>query len=171
MSSVEEPSPVDNGTIRNVKEKDDETNEFDTQEHGSDTEEESEGYEQDSVPTSDMHAATQRSGKGETACANGNGNGKLASAQDEHRAEEEDEEEDDDDDDDDEGDEEDDDDDEEYEPALKYDLLGGSTSTLLEKDSASTLAVSAKHLVSNSSQQLLLSYLRSAFRLWRPIAV
>lgn len=153
MSSVEEPSPVDNGTIRNVKEKDDETHEGDTQEHGSDTEDESEGSEQDSVSTSDRHAATQRSGKGETAHVNGNG--KLANAQNEHSAEEDDEEEEEDDD---EGDEEDDDEDEEYEPALKYDLLGGSTSTLLEKDSASTLAVSAKHLVSIGSQELLLLY-------------
>lgn len=163
MSFIEEPSPVDNGTIRNVKEKDDEV---DTQEHGSDTEEESEGSDQDSVSTSDGRVATQRSGKGEAAHVNGNG--KLASAQNEHSAEEDDEEEEDDDD---EGDEEDDDDDEEYEPALKYDLLGGSTSTLLEKDSASTLAVSAKHIVSIGSQERLLLYLRPFCRLWRPIVV
>lgn len=163
MSFIEEPSLVDNGTIRNVKEKDDEV---DTQEHGSDTEEESEGSDQDSVSTSDGRVATQRSGKGEAAHVNGNG--KLASAQNEHSAEEDDEEEEDDDD---EGDEEDDDDDEEYEPALKYDLLGGSTSTLLEKDSASTLAVSAKHIVSIGSQERLLLYLRPFCRLWRPIVV
>lgn len=166
MSSIEEPSPVDNGTIRNVKEKDDDTHEVDTQEHGSDTEEESEGSDQDSVSTSDGRVATQRSGKGEAAHVNGNG--KLASAQNEHSAEEDDEEEEDDDD---EGDEEDDDDDEEYEPALKYDLLGGSTSTLLEKDSASTLAVSSKHLVSIGSQERSLLYLRLFCRLWRPIVV
>lgn len=168
MSSIEEPSPVDNGTIRNVKEKDDDTHEVDTQEHGSDTEEESEGSDQDSVSTSDGRDATQRSGKGEAAHVNVNGNGKLASAQNEHSAEEDDEEEEDDDD---EGEEEDDDDDEEYEPALKYDLLGGSTSTLLEKDSASTLAVSAKHIVSIGSQERLLLYLRPFCRLWRPIVV
>lgn len=43
--------------------------------------------------------------------------------------------------------EEDDEDDEEYEPALKYDLLGGETSKLLERDSASALAVSSKYIV------------------------
>lgn len=150
MSSVEEPSPVNNGAIRNVKEKDDETHTIDTPERGSDTGEESEGSEEDSLSTGDGHDATQQSGKGETAQVNGSGNGKLASAQDEHSADDEE---------DDEDDYEEDDDDEEYEPALKYDLLGGSTSTLLEKDSASTLAVSAKHLVSTGSQRLLVLYL------------
>lgn len=43
------------------------------------------------------------------------------------------------------GDEEDEDEDEE--PTLKYDLLGGATSQLLEKDSASSLAVSSKYIV------------------------
>lgn len=44
--------------------------------------------------------------------------------------------------------EEEEEDDEDYEPALKYELLGGTTDTLLEKDSASALAVSPKYLVS-----------------------
>ena len=37
--------------------------------------------------------------------------------------------------------------DEDEEPTLKYDLLGGATSQLLEKDSASSLAVSSKYIV------------------------
>ena len=45
-----------------------------------------------------------------------------------------------------------DEDDEDYEPALKYELLGGATETLLEKDSASALAVSPKHLVNYTSE-------------------
>ncbi|KAI5121199.1 hypothetical protein M0805_006000 [Coniferiporia weirii] len=43
-------------------------------------------------------------------------------------------------------DEDEEEDEEEYEPALKYDLLGGATSTLLEKDSASSLAVCSKYI-------------------------
>jgi hypothetical protein len=38
--------------------------------------------------------------------------------------------------------------DEDYEPALKYGLMGGSVSTLFQKDSASALAVTAKYIVS-----------------------
>lgn len=43
---------------------------------------------------------------------------------------------------------EDEEDDDEYESALKYDVLGGETSKLFERDSASALGVSSKHIVS-----------------------
>lgn len=49
-------------------------------------------------------------------------------------------------------------DDEDYEPALKYELLGGATETLLEKDSASALAVSPKYLVRCFSYEFMADF-------------
>lgn len=65
--------------------------------------------------------------------------------------------------------EESDEDDDDYEPALKYDLLGGATESLLEKDSASALAVSPKYLVSFCL--VALSTLFIFHRLWEPMVV
>ncbi len=45
--------------------------------------------------------------------------------------------------------------DEDEEPALKYDLLGGSTTLLLQKDSASALAVCSKFVVRKRSNCFL----------------
>lgn len=45
-------------------------------------------------------------------------------------------------------DEDEDSDEEDEEPALKYELLGSDIANLLEKDSASAIAIGARHMVS-----------------------
>ncbi|EJD01725.1 vacuolar assembling protein VPS41 [Fomitiporia mediterranea MF3/22] len=69
-----------------------------------------------------------------------------------------------------EGGEEEEEDDEDYEPALKYDLLGGATETLLEKDSASALAVSPKYLAMGTHNGIIhvLDYSGQRIKSYRP---
>ncbi|PAV21458.1 vacuolar assembling VPS41 [Pyrrhoderma noxium] len=66
------------------------------------------------------------------------------------------------------GDEEDEDEDEE--PTLKYDLLGGATSQLLEKDSASSLAVSSKYIAMGTHSGIIhvLDYSGERVKSYRP---
>ncbi|KAH8118877.1 vacuolar assembling protein VPS41 [Phellopilus nigrolimitatus] len=78
--------------------------------------------------------------------------------------------EDDDEEDDDDDDEYEDEDDDEYEPALKYDLLGGFTAALLEKDSASSLAVCSKYLAMGTHSGIIhvLDYSGNRIKSYRP---
>lgn len=65
--------------------------------------------------------------------------------------------------------EEEDDDEEEEEPALKYELLGGSLPDLLQRDSASTLAVSPTVIVSRSLSSMPLFTIISPEGNWDPL--
>ncbi|KAL5487517.1 VPS41 [Sanghuangporus weigelae] len=60
--------------------------------------------------------------------------------------------------------------DEDYEPALKYELLGGATETLLQKDSASALAVSPKYLAMGTHNGIVhvLDYAGERVKSFRP---
>ena len=160
MPNTEEPSNV--GTNGHVNEKDgvQETPDVEVEERDPESEDENEGNEAASLSINNEQDSSRLSVNGEGVLTPG----RLVTASPVQLT------------DDSEGDEdssdidEEEDDADDDEPALKYDLLGGSTPILLEKDSASTLAVSTKYLV-RDKPTLIPPSLTSISRnsLWAPI--
>ena len=163
MPNTEEPSNV--GTNGHVNEKDgvQETPDVEVEERDPESEDENEGNEAASLSINNEQDSSRLSVNGEGVLTPG----RLMTASPVQLTDDSEGDEDSSDIDEEEEEEEDADDDE---PALKYDLLGGSTPILLEKDSASTLAVSTKYLVRDKPTLMppsLTNISRSS--LWAPI--
>ena len=163
MPNTEEPSNV--GTNEHVNEKDgvQETPDVEVEGRGPESEDENEGNEAASLSINNEQDGSRLSANGEGVLTPG----RLMTASPVQLTDDSEGDEDSSDIDEEEEEEEDADDDE---PALKYDLLGGSTPILLEKDSASTLAVSTKYLVRDKPTLMAPSLTNiSRNSLWAPI--
>lgn len=162
MPNTEEPSNV--GTNGHVNEKDgvQETPDVEVEERDPESEDENEGNEAASLSINNEQDNSRLSVNGEGVLTPG----RLVTASPVQLTDDSEGDEDSSDIDDDDEEEDADDD----EPALKYDLLGGSTPMLLEKDSASTLAVSTKYLVRDKPTLMPPSLTNiSRYSLWAPI--